>query len=216
MNFKYLIVEGCIGAGKTSLAERLATFFQTRTVLDKPWDNPHLEEFYERKPGAAFRAQLYFLAQRVTALKVLTRTFPEGGCVISDFLLEKDKIFANVNLNDAELLIYKNLFDAVSDYLVQPDLVLYLKAPLDILLKRVQQRNKAQEKRITPAYLTNLMEAYEHFFYKYQERTRIPVLIIDNTWMDIFSPGSDVEELAGFLRSKSIVGIQYYAPTAKG
>ncbi len=215
MNFKYLIVEGCIGAGKTTLAEKLAECFKAKQVMDLPWKNPHLEAFYERKQGAAFRAQLFFLAQRVAALKELTRNFPEGQCVVSDFLLEKDKVFANINLNDDELLIYKMLFDAVSDYMVQPDVVIYLKAPLDVLVNRVLQRNKAMELRITPAYLSRLMEAYEHFFYKYQERMQVPVLIIDNTNMDVFSSGNDVEELANFLRSKPLVGIHYYMPTAK-
>ena len=155
MNFKYLVVEGPIGVGKTDLARHLAEAFQGRSLLDQPLENPFLPRFYEGQPGAAFKSQLLFLAQRATLLKGLTRSFPARTCVVSDFLLEKDKLFACLNLNDEELQVYNQLFDAMSDYLIQPDLVIYLKADVDSLSDRLsgadaRVRSAAAPGRIRP------------------------------------------------------------------
>lgn len=216
MNFKYLVVEGPIGAGKTTLAEKLAAAFKSKSLLDRPWDNPFLKRFYDGQSGSAFQAQLYFLAERATLLKELTRNFPRNEVVISDFLLEKDKLFAFLNLTDQELAIYNRLFDAISDYLVKPDLVIYLKAGVDVLLERIHGREIDMEQRITPAYLQNLVEAYEHFFFQYQQRTRIPVLVMETAQIDFTSGGPKMDDFINFLRVKNVSGLQYYSPTTKG
>ena len=216
MNFKYLVIEGPIGAGKTTLAKKLASYFQARSILDRPWDNPFLKTFYEGKSGAAFKAQLYFLADRASILKEITRQFPTDECVISDFLLEKDKIFAYQNLDDAELVVYNKIFESLSDYLVKPDLVVYLKAPIETLLGRIKQRNYPVEKRISDKYVENLFNAYEHFFFQYRQRTRVPVLVVETSKVDFSSSKSDLESIVDFLRQTNVVGLQYYSPSGKG
>lgn len=216
MNFKYLVVEGPIGVGKTELAGQLADAFQGQSLLDRPLENPFLPKFYEGQPGAAFKTQLLFLAQRASLLKDLTRNFPAHSSVISDFLLEKDKLFACLNLNDEELLVYNRLFDAVSDYLIQPDLVIYLKADVDTLAGRIRRRDFAAEHRLTETYLQNLIEAYEHFFLQYQQRTRVPLLVLESVQIDHGAAGSRVDELVNFLRSKNVAGLQYYTPAGRG
>lgn len=215
MNFKYLVVEGPIGSGKTTLAERLVAAFQAAPLLDRPWENPFLEGFYESRAGAAFKSQLYFLAERAAQLKEITRNFPRQQCVISDFLLEKDKIFAYLNLNDADLKIYNRLFDAISDYLIQPDLVIYLKASVETLLERVRKREVSMERRITDAYLINVCESYEHFFFQYQQRTRIPVLVMESSRINFTLEGPMMDDFIQFLRVKNVSGLQYYTPASR-
>ena len=216
MNFKYLVIEGPIGVGKTTLAKRLAEEFQGRAVLDQPWENPHITAFYDGQPGAAFKAQLFFLAQRWTLMRELTRQSPSPAPVISDFLLEKDKLFACLNLNDEELVIYNKLYEAMSDYLIQPDLVIYLKADADTLAERIRRRGHSAEQRLTLAYLQNLIEAYEHFFFQYQQRTRAPLLVLDAAQLDFGTAGPRVDELVIFLRTKNVGGLQYYSPAGRG
>lgn len=215
MNFQYLVIEGPIGAGKTTLAERLARAFRGRALLDRPGDNPYLEAFYDGVPGAAFRTQLHFLAERATALKALTRDFPANECVVSDFLLEKDKIFASLTLDDQELTLYRRLYDAVADYIITPDLVIFLKASLDRLLERIASRNLPMESKITPSYLEDLNEAYHHFFFQYMQRTRVPVLVVESSQVNFASSEGDLDDLANYLRLKNVVGMQYYAPSGK-
>ncbi|HQF86634.1 MAG TPA: deoxynucleoside kinase [Acidobacteriota bacterium] len=216
MHFKYLVIEGPIGVGKTTLAKRLADEFQGRAVLDQPWENPHITAFYEGQPGAAFKAQLFFLAQRWTLMRELTRQSPSPAPVISDFLLEKDKLFACLNLNDEELVIYNKLYEAMSDYLIQPDMVIYLKADVDTLLERIERRNVPMEGRIPPSYLKDLIQAYEHFFFQYQQRTRVPVLVLETEQIDFTVTGAKTDDFIKFLRFKNVTGLQYYAPPARG
>jgi deoxyguanosine kinase len=216
MNFRYLVVEGPIGVGKTDLARQLAEAFQGRSLLDQPLESPFLSRFYEGQPGAAFMSQLLFLARRATLLKDLTRSFPTHTCVVSDFLLEKDKLFACLNLNDEELHVYNQLFDAMADYLIQPDLVIYLKADVPTLSERIRRRDFTAEHRLTVTYLQNLIEAYEHFFFQYQQRTRAPLLVLESGQIDFGVGGPRVDELVNYLRFKNVVGLQYYTPAGRG
>ena len=216
MNFKYLVIEGPIGAGKTTLATRLAESFQAQLLLDRPWENPFLPEFYQGTPGAAFKSQLYFLADRLALLRAITRNFPNNVSVVSDFLLEKDKVFAYLNLNDSELVIYNKLFEAFSDLLIKPDLVIYLKADVDTLFGRIERRKIRMEDRITPAYMHNVVEAYDHFFFQYQQKTRTPLLVLESSQIDFTAGGSKMEDLFNFIRWKNVAGLQYYAPATRG
>jgi len=215
MNFKYLVIEGPIGAGKTTLAKKLASKFHSEKILDQPWDNPFLEKFYKGVEGAAFKAQLYFLAQRYSLLKVLTREFP-SRMVVSDFLLEKDKIFAYVNLSDEELEVYNALFNAISDYLVKPDFVIYLKAEPEVLIQRIHKRGIDFEKAISVEYLKNLIDSYDHFFFQYNQRASVPVLVLESSKVNFTADNKDLDLLVDFLRTSSVVGLQYYNPAGKG
>lgn len=216
MNFNYLVVEGPVGAGKTTLAEKLTLAFKGKSLLDRPWDNPFLKKFYDRQPGSAFHAQLFFLAERAIRLKEITRNFPRNERVISDFLLEKDKLFAGLNLNDQELAIYNRLYAAISENLALPDLVIYLKAPVGVLLERIRNRKIDMEQRIREDYLHDLVAAYEQFFFQYQQLTRIPVLVIESSQIDFTGGGPKMEDFINFLRGKKVSGLQYYSPTTKG
>jgi deoxyadenosine/deoxycytidine kinase len=215
MNFKYLVIEGPIGAGKTTLAKKLATSFQGECILDRPWENPFLRAFYEGKRGAAFKSQLYFLADRAAILKRISRTFPSHDCVISDFLLEKDKLFAYQNLEDDELEVYNKIFNTLADYFVKPDLVIYLKASTETLMERIRQRNHPHEKNISPAYVANLMEAYEHFFFQYRQRTGVPVLVVETSKVNFSTSKADLESFAAFIRQSHVTGLEYYAPSGE-
>jgi len=215
MNFKYLVIEGPIGAGKTTLAKKLAPAFQGECILDRPWENPFLRTFYEGKRGSAFKAQLYFLADRAAILKRISRTFPSHDCVVSDFLLEKDKLFAYQNLQDDELEVYNKIFNTLADYFVKPDLVIYLKASTETLMARIQQRNHPHEKNISPAYVANLMEAYEHFFFQYRQRTGVPVLVVETSKVNFSSSKADLDSFVAFIRQSHVTGLEYYAPAGE-
>jgi deoxyadenosine/deoxycytidine kinase len=216
MNFSYLVIEGPIGAGKTTLAKNMSRLLKTDCFLDNPWENPFLSGFYQGKPAAAFQSQLYFLADRVSILHQVSKRISEGSKIVSDFLLEKDKLFAYQNLDDDELILYNKLFDTMSFSVAQPSLVIYLKASLEILMNRITQRAKRQEKTISPKYVQRVMDAYEHFFFNYRERTNVPVLVVETSKVDLSSSKSELENLVQAINHSSFRGLQYYSASGKG
>ena len=179
MNFdqyKYIVVEGPIGVGKTTLARKLADVFSAQTLLELPQENPFLEKFYRDSERYALPAQMFFLFQRISQLRDLAQTDLFNAPVVSDFLLDKDPIFARLTLGDDELNLYQQLYDHLRAQAPRPDLVIYLQAEPEILIDRVKKRGVPMETGISETYLRKLCESYSRFFYHYDAA---PLLIIN-------------------------------------
>lgn len=172
----FIVVEGPIGVGKTSLARRLAAAFGSDTLLEEPEENPFLERFYQSRRPYALPTQLYFLFQRVRQLQGLRQGDMFRPVRVADFLLEKDAIFARLNLDDDELRLYDQVYAQLRLDAPVPDLVIYLQAPVDVLLERVRRRGVGYERAIDSDYLAAIADAYTHFFYHYKGA---PLLIVN-------------------------------------
>jgi deoxyguanosine kinase len=208
-NFKpprHIAVEGPIRVGKSTLAKVLAEQLHARRIVDCE-DNPFLGDFYDEKSGAAFRAQMYFLYERH---RRLMQTQPEDAAapIVSDFLFERDKIFAYLNLDNEELRLYERYFDMLASSVPVPDLVIYLQAKPDVLLKRVSKKGDPAETQISPEYLEAVANAYEHFFFRYSASN---LLVVDTTEIDFVERNEDLQELLRRLR-QPVKGTQYFLP----
>ena len=173
----YIVVEGPIGAGKTSLARELALQLGADTLLELPEENPFLERFYADMPRYALPAQLNFLFQRVDQLRQLAQLDMFRRPTVADFLLDKDPLFARLNLTDDEYALYAKVYEHLKPQTPVPDLVIYLQAPVPTLIERVQRRGVHYERAIPAEYLARLADAYTRFFYQYQEA---PLLIVNS------------------------------------
>ncbi len=205
---QYVAIEGPIGVGKTTLVNAFKEKAGATVVLDI-FDNPFLSDFYKDRPSAAFRTQMYFLISRFQQQVQLAPTLHNGPMVVCDYLFARDKIFAYLNLDDQELLIYDKYFASLSSRLPQPDLVVYLKAPREVLLERVHKRNVAFEAKISEKYLDELIEAYDHFFYHYKDS---PLLIVDTAEIDFVENPADLQSLMHRITGGKVRGLQYYHP----
>ena len=174
---RYIVVEGPIGAGKTSLARQLAEHLDCDMLLEQPEDNPFLPRFYDDMPRFALPTQLTFLFQRADQLRHLAQLDLFHRPTVSDFLLDKDPLFARLNLSDDEYLLYEKVFRHLKPQTASPDLVIYLQAPVDTLLARVRMRGVTFEQSIPDEYLARLADAYARFFYQYEDA---PLLIINS------------------------------------
>jgi deoxyguanosine kinase len=174
--YKYVVVEGPIGAGKTSLARKLADSFNAQTLLELPQENPFLERFYRDAARYALPTQMFFLFQRMNQLRDLAQTDLFDARVVSDFLLDKDPIFARLTLGDDELNLYQQLYDHLRPQAPLPDLVVYLQAQPETLVERVRKRGVPMEAGISEMYLYRLCESYSRFFYHYDAA---PLLIVN-------------------------------------
>jgi deoxyadenosine/deoxycytidine kinase len=173
---EFLVIEGPIGVGKTSLVERLSRHFGAETLLEGAEENPFLQRFYDNPKEAAFPAQLYFLFQRSRQMSELCQGDMFRQRLIADFMLEKDRLFAQINLDPDELKLYEQVYEKMTLEAPAPDLVVYLQAPADVLIERIRKRARPQERAIERAYLQRLCDAYTDFFYYYD---RSPLLIIN-------------------------------------
>ena len=207
---KYLVVDGPIGVGKTVLAKRLATTFNTELMLENALDNPFLPKFYEDPKSAALPTQLHFLFQRLKMMEVLRQTDMFKPAQISDFLMQKDQLFAEVTLSDSEFELYNQVYSRLAMEAPIPDLVIYLQAPVDVLLKRIYQRNIVYEKRIEDTYLQKISEAYINFFYYYDAS---PTLIVNTSDINLVESDSDYDYLLKYIRNLS-PGKHYLNPQA--
>jgi deoxyguanosine kinase len=203
---RHIVVEGPIRVGKSTLARVLAERLHARRVFDCE-DNPFLADFYDEKPGAAFRAQMYYLYERHRRL-IETRPEDTAAPVVSDFLFEKDKIFAYINLDNEELKLYERYFDMLAPSVSAPDLVIYLQAKPDVLRKRVSKKGDPVETQISPEYVAAVATAYEHFFFRYSASN---LLVVDTTEIDFVERNQDLQELLRRLR-QPVKGTQYFLP----
>ena len=195
--FRYLVVEGPIGAGKTSLARRLAARMAADLVLEQPEDNPFLARFYQDMARFALPTQLFFLFQRARLLEPLAQPDMFGRPAIGDFLLDKDPLFARITLSADELALYQKIYEALRPRSPTPDLVVYLQAQPATLVERVRRRARGYERPVSEEYLALLAESYARFFYHYNAS---PVLIVNSDNLNFVESDGDFELLVSRLR----------------
>jgi deoxyguanosine kinase len=206
--FHYLAIEGPIGVGKTHLAERLASKLEATTILEDT-ENPFLVDFYADRPGSALQAQLFYLLNRHRQLTSKRQADLFLQTTICDYVFDKDKIFAYLNLDDNELFIYQRLFDLLARDIPPPDLVVYLQAPTELLMERLRTRDREPENELpVPAeeYVRELNEAYQHFFFHY---TATPLLVVETSEFDPESDDAALDELVKQVKDMG-KGTRYY------
>ena len=208
LDFRYLAIEGPIGLGKTTLAERLGARLDATVVLEET-ENPFLADFYAGRSGAAFQTQLFFTLARHRQLLNLRQRDLFSQTTICDYLFERDRIYAFTNLDDNELFIYQRLFELVAREVPVPDVVVYLQAPTDAILRRLKDRERrSADPLVLPGdgYVAELNEAYNHFFFHY---TSTPLLVVETSEVDLSWGDDAVDELLRQLKSMTR-GTRYY------
>ena len=210
MPFQYIAIEGPIGVGKSSLAERIAARLDATVVLEEA-ENPFLADFYAGRAGAALQAQLFYLLNRHRQLAGLQQGNLFSEATVCDYVFDKDKIFAYLNLDDNELFIYQRLYDLLAKDVPPPDLVIYLQAPTDVLVRRLRDRMKDPAREAfdpDPDYVRELNEAYQHFFFHY---SATPLLVVETSQLGLDAGDEAVDDLIRQIRTMNR-GTRYYVP----
>ncbi|PYQ16353.1 MAG: deoxynucleoside kinase [Acidobacteria bacterium] len=210
MKFQYVAVEGPIGVGKTAVVERLAQKLEAHTVLEEWGQNPFLKSFYDGGAGAAFQVELFFLLSRYRQQQELVQRRLFAAATICDYAFEKSKLFAYLNLEDSELIIYDKLYALLAEGVPRPDLVIYLQAPTEVLVRRIRQRGRPEETRLSEEYLAEVNRAYNHYFFHYAQT---PLLVVNTAEVDFVKRAEDVDDLLRQVRQMG-KGTQYYVPMA--
>ncbi len=209
---RYIAVEGPIGVGKTTLAQVLAERMGARLVLEQPEENPFLAGFYADRRKHAFQAQIFFLLSRYQQQQALFQQDLFTRSTVSDYLFAKDRIFAALTLEPAELALYHQIYDLVGPRVVRPDLVVYLQARTEVLVQRIRKRGRDYERGIDPAYLDALAKAYSDFFFHYEDT---PLLVVNTSDIDLEGNAADLEALLAVIR-RHRKGTQHYVPISTG
>jgi deoxyguanosine kinase len=209
---RFVVVEGPIGVGKTSLAQRLARSFGSELILEQADDNPFLERFYKNPRAAALQTQLFFLFQRTRQLEDIRQHDLFDTVRVADYLLDKDRLFARLTLDDEEFALYEQIYNRLAIDTPVPDLVIYLQAPVDVLLERIDRRGIRYEQHIERAYLEKLQEAYARFFHEY---VASPLLIVNAAQADFVGNDRDYDQLFAQIK-RTRRGRHYYNPLKSG
>ncbi|HKT10517.1 MAG TPA: deoxynucleoside kinase [Terriglobia bacterium] len=204
---RFIAVEGPVRVGKTSLADILADRLRADRMRDVD-DNPFLKGFYQDQPGAAFTSQMYFLVERFRQFRALDLAGSANRTVVSDYIFEKDKIFAYLNLSDDELQLYEEYYQIFVEQVPIPDLVIYLQAKPEMLKRRIEKKNLDFESRISEEYLEAVVNAYEHFFFRYRSSN---LLVIETSEIDFVDRNEDLKQLLQRL-TQPVRGTQYFLP----
>jgi len=211
-NLDFIVVEGPIGVGKTTLAKRLAQSFGSDVLLEGAEENPFLERFYQDPRSAALQTQLFFLFQRARQIQELRQTDMFRPVTVADFIMEKDRLFAELTLDEEEFKLYQQVYAHVTIDAPAPDLVIYLQAPVDILLKRVGKRGRNYERYLDVEYLERIVESYTRFFYDYSQS---PLLIVNAAEIDLVNNDADYQLLLDQIH-KTRSGRHYFNPAPLG
>ena len=209
---RYLVIEGVIGAGKTSLARLVSDRLSAELVLEEVEDNPFLKDFYRDRARFAFQTQMHFLFSRYQQQRSLRQTDLFSDKLVSDYLFQKDRIFASLNLVDKELALYERLVGWLELDVVKPDIVVYLQARTDTLMERIMKRNRSFERDMEKGYIERLNEAYNHYFFHYHDT---PLLVVNTNRIDFVNQPDDFEDLLRRILSHQ-QGTLYYQPLEKG
>jgi deoxyadenosine/deoxycytidine kinase len=194
----YIVVEGPIGVGKTTLARRLAKSYGGELLLEAPDQNPFLPRFYDNPRANALSTQLYFLLQRTQQLRDLRQADMFAQVRVGDYMIEKDYLFAQLNLDADELKLYEQVYTQIVGETIVPDLIIYLQAPVNVLMDRIASRGVPYESAIDEEYLSRLVSAYTHFFYNFEQA---PLVIVNAAEIDIANSDEDYEELFNQLKN---------------
>ena len=211
MKFHYIAVDGPIGVGKTAVVERLAERLDATTLLEEWGQNPFLKSFYDGAQAAAFQVELFFLLSRYRQQQELVQRQLFQQTTLVDYVFEKSRLFAYLNLDDSELMIYDKLYSLLSESVPRPDLIVYLQAPTEVLLKRVKARGRPEENQLSQEYLAEVNRAYNHYFFHY---TTTPLLVVNTEGVDFARSEEDVADLLKQIRTMG-KGTQYYVPRVR-
>jgi deoxyguanosine kinase len=209
---RYIAIEGVIGVGKTSLSTLLSKKMKAKLILEKFETNPFLGKFYEDPERFAFQTQIFFLLSRYQQQQELHQIDLFNEFVVSDYIFEKDKIFAYLNLQDDELKLYEKLVETIEKNIIIPDLVVYLQSNLEKISQNIRIRKRSIESNISEEYLRELNEAYNYFFFRYKAA---PLLIVNTTEIDFVNNKADFENLAAAILKQEHSQIEYFNPSVK-
>jgi deoxyadenosine/deoxycytidine kinase len=208
---QYIAIEGAIGVGKTAVTERLAQRLEASALLEEWGQNPFLKAFYDGRPGAAFQAEVFFLLQRHRQQQELLQRNLFTQASIADYVFEKSRLFAYLNLEDSELNVYEKLYTLLAEGVARPDLVVYLQAPTDVLMRRIRQRGRPEESHLSEEYLAEVNRAYNHYFF---HNTHTPLLVVNTADVDFVKHEADLDDLVKQIRQMG-KGTQYYVPLGR-
>ena len=209
-NLYYIALEGPIGVGKTSLAQMLSRELGARLILEDFEDNPFLPDFYNDPERFAFQTQLFFLLQRYRQQQELRQVDMFQKLLVTDYMFVKDRLFASLNLNEKEMQLYDTVANLLERNVIKPDLVIYLQADTDLLIKNIAKRGRRMEKNITWEYIDTLNQVYTEYFFRYQET---PLVIINTNNIDFVNNENDLQEVINYIR-QPVSGTKFFNPVS--
>ncbi|MEE8341407.1 MAG: deoxynucleoside kinase [Candidatus Neomarinimicrobiota bacterium] len=207
-NLYYIAIEGPIGVGKTSLVKLIAEKLEARTILEQFEENPFLSDFYDDPERFAFQTQLFFLLQRYQQQQEFKQVDIFHNLLVTDYMFVKDRLFASLNLNQKEMTLYETVANLLERNVINPDLVIYLQADTDTLMKNISKRKRSFEKNMSRNYIDALNQVYNEYFFRYQDS---PLLIINTNNIDFVNKKKDLEEIINVIR-QPITGTKFFNP----